>query len=134
MMGVEITSVQVQWVAARPEEPRSARFAIILLGFETGAIGTLEWSGDSGYGYEVEVEIVGETGTARTVSNTSPILRQSGSAAQAITPNWPERFADSLCRRNGSLDRLGFVGNADGTIGMGWLYVACRGRRLYSFN
>ena len=93
MMGVEITSVQVQWVAARPEAPQSARFAIILLGFETGAIGTLEWSGDSGYGYEVEVEIVGETGTARTVSNTSPILRQSGSAAQAITPNWPERFA-----------------------------------------
>ena len=95
MMGEEISRVYVQWVAAQPEQPSSSRYVIIQVAFTSGAIGTLEWSGDSGYGYEVEVEIVGETGTAQTASNTSTILRQSGTMSRSITPNWPERFSDA---------------------------------------
>ena len=95
MMGIEISSVHVQWVPAQPDKSRSARYAIILLTFDNGAIGTLEWSGDSGYGYEVEVEITGEKGTAQTTGNHSPLLRQAGTRSQAITPDWPDRFIDA---------------------------------------
>ena len=93
IMDAEVDSVFVRWVPVRPDEPRGARFATVLMTFEGGAIGSMDWSGDSNYGYEVAMEITGETGTAGTVSHTSPVLRQGSTIAQAVTPNWPERFA-----------------------------------------
>lgn len=95
MMGAEITEVYARWVPSDPEQARSARYAIVHVAFDSGAIGTLEWSGDSGYGYEVEVEITGERGTAGTTGVHSPMLRQGGARSQAITPDWPERFYDA---------------------------------------
>ena len=95
LMSAEVSRVFVQWVPSDRDQPMSARYAIVNLAFENGAIGTLEWSGDSGYGYEVQVEITGETGTARTVSHSSPILRQSGTISQAVTPDWSSRFAQA---------------------------------------
>ena len=95
LMGAEIDEVYVNWITSAADEPRSARFALVQLSFVGGAIGTMEWSGDSGYGYEVTVEIVGERGTAQTVSHTSPVLRRGSTIAQAITPNWPQRFAQA---------------------------------------
>ncbi len=95
IMDAEVESVFARWVPAQPDEPRSARFASVLMTFEGGAIGSMDWSGNSNYGYEVTMEITGETGTAGTVSHTSPILRQGSRISQAVTPNWPERFADA---------------------------------------
>lgn len=95
MLGEEIAEVFTRWLPADAAQARSARYAIIHLRFESGAIGTLEWSGASGYGYEVEVEIVGEHGTAQTTGNHSPWLRQGGARAQAISPDWPQRFFEA---------------------------------------
>ncbi|MCY3779560.1 MAG: Gfo/Idh/MocA family oxidoreductase [Chloroflexi bacterium] len=95
LMGEEIERVFTQWVRAEPEEPRSARFATVQLQFASGAIGSMEWNGDSGYGYEVMVEVVGERGTARSVSHSSPVLRRGSTIAQEVTPNWPERFGQA---------------------------------------
>lgn len=95
IMGEEISSAYVQWVPADPANPRSARLADIQVVFDSGAIGSLEYNGDSGYGYEVTVEVTGETGSAGTASHPSPSLRQSGRLSRAITPNWPERFAQA---------------------------------------
>lgn len=95
MMGAEIAEVFLRWVPSDPGNRRSARYAIIHIAFDSGAIGTLEWSGDSGYGYEVEVEITGERGTAGTTGVHSPIVRQGGRRSQAITPDWPDRFFDA---------------------------------------
>ncbi len=95
LMAAEIEQVYAQWAPALADQPRSARFASIGLRFASGAIGTLEWSGDSGYGYEVMVEIVGERGTAESISHSSPVLRRGATIAQAVTPNWPERFAQA---------------------------------------
>ncbi|MDE2774805.1 MAG: Gfo/Idh/MocA family oxidoreductase [Chloroflexota bacterium] len=92
IMGDEIRSAYVQWAPADPARPRSARLADIQVIFESGAIGSLEYNGDSGYGYEVTVEVTGETGRLTTASHPSPALRQSGTLSRAITPNWPERF------------------------------------------
>ncbi len=95
MMGEEIAEVFTRWVPSDPGHSRSARYAIIHVAFNNGAIGTLEWSGDSGYGYEVEVEITGEKGAARTTGVHSPLLRQAGARSQAISPDWPQRFYDA---------------------------------------
>ncbi len=95
MMGAEIAEVYTRWVPAEAGDARSARYAIIHVTFANGAIGTLEWSGDSGYGYEVEVEITGEAGSAQTTGNHSPLLRQAGARSQAISPDWPQRFYDA---------------------------------------
>ena len=95
LMDSEISQVFVQWTPSQPAQPRSARYAIVQLAFADGAIGSLEWNGDSGYGYEIVVEITGETGTARTVSHSSPVLRQGGRVSQGVTPDWPQRFAQA---------------------------------------
>lgn len=95
LMGSEISRVFVQWLQSEPDQPRSARFAIVHLTFADGVIGTLEWNGDSGYGYEIVAEITGETGTAQTISHTSPVLRQGRAVSQSVTPDWPQRFAQA---------------------------------------
>ncbi len=95
LMGAEIDKVYAQWAPSVADEPRSARFALVQLSFVGGAIGSMEWSGDSGYGYEVTVEIVGERGTAQTVSHSSPILRRGTTVAQEVAPNWPQRFSQA---------------------------------------
>lgn len=95
LMKSEISQVYAQWAPSEPDQPRSARFAIVQLAFADGAIGTLEWNGDSGYGYEIVVEITGETGKARTICHSSPVLRQGSTVAQSVTPDWPQRFAQA---------------------------------------
>lgn len=95
LMPSEVERAYVQWVPSNSAQPRSARLADIQLAFADGAIGSLEYNGDSGYGYEVTVEVTGETGVITTADHPSPALRQSGSLSSAITPNWPERFAQA---------------------------------------
>ena len=95
IMGEEISSAYVQWVPVDPAQPQGARLADIQLIFESGAIGSLEYNGDSGYGYEVTVEVTGESGRLITANHPSPSLRQAGALSRAITPNWPERFAQA---------------------------------------
>lgn len=95
IMGEEISSVFVQWVPANAAQRRSARLADMQLIFESGALGSLEYNGDSGYGYEVTVEVTGESGRLRTASHPSPSLRHAGTLSRAITPNWPQRFAQA---------------------------------------
>lgn len=92
MMGAEISGAHVSWIPADPQQPRTCRLADVNLKFENGAIGTLEYNGDSGYGYEVLVEITGETGVASTAPYAGPIVRNSDGASQTIAPNWPQRF------------------------------------------
>ena len=95
VMSQEILSAYVQWVPADRARRRSARLADIQLIFADGALGSLEYNGDSGYGYEVTVEVTGETGAITTARHPSPALRRAGSVSRAITPNWPERFAQA---------------------------------------
>lgn len=95
LMRAEVQSAFVQWLPDRADLPRSARFALAHLTLDNGGLATLEWSGDSGYGYEVGVEIVGERGTAQTHSHSSPTIRRAGELSQAVTPDWQDRFAEA---------------------------------------
>ena len=95
LMRAETSSAYVQWLPDRADDPRSARFAIVQLSLDNGALATLEWSGASGYGYEVAVEIAGERATATTHSHRSPILRGGSGIGQSITADWQDRFAEA---------------------------------------
>jgi myo-inositol 2-dehydrogenase/D-chiro-inositol 1-dehydrogenase len=57
----------------------------VTLQMATGQIATIECNADSGYGYEVEVDVRCERGTVSTVNEPGPHL----------TPGWLERFADA---------------------------------------
>lgn len=95
IMGEEISSVYTQWLPFDRARAQSARLADLQLVFKSGALGSLEYNGDSGYGYEVTVEVTGESGRLSTASHPSPSLRQAGALSRAITPNWPQRFAQA---------------------------------------
>ena len=95
LMQAEVASAFMQWLPDRADDPRSARFALAHLKLDDGRLATLEWSGDSGYGYEVAVEINAELGGAMTHSHSSPSLRGGGVISQAVTPDWQQRFADA---------------------------------------
>ena len=113
IMGDEIASVYVQWVSAEAvsaeavsaeavsakavpahrEQPGTCRYVIAQLAFRNGTLGTIEFNDDSDYGYEVQVEITGETGSACTALGSSPTLRRSGTLSQTIDRHWADRFA-----------------------------------------
>ena len=94
LMPAEIDQVHTQWIRAEGEG-EVARLARVHLRFADGAIGTLEWNGASGYGYEVGVEIVCERGAVQSTSHTAPVLRRGSTIAKAVTPDWPQRFAQA---------------------------------------
>ena len=83
IMPSEVESAYVQWVPADRNRPRSARLADIQLVFADGAIGSLEYNGDSGYGYEVTVEVTSETGTSSPQPTTRARLCANQAPAQA---------------------------------------------------
>ncbi|MHA1565286.1 MAG: Gfo/Idh/MocA family protein, partial [Alphaproteobacteria bacterium] len=98
LMGDDIVRVMAQSVPFGPDKPESCRLLHLQLWFKNGAMGSILVNADSGYGYEVAVEITGETGMARTQSLGSPVVRgggqagHAGQAGQAVEPDWLVRF------------------------------------------
>jgi len=95
LMGQEIATVYASHVRSVAERPETCRLLLVHLAFADGAVGTVEVNSDSGYGYEVTVEIAGEEGVARTAGLSSPALRKAGNLAHAVAPDWLVRFADA---------------------------------------
>ena len=91
-MGDDVASVYTSHIVDVPEQPESARLVLLQLTFRRGGLASIEVNLDSNYGYEVVVEVAGETGTLRTPSLESPILRKGGGATRAVEPDWLERF------------------------------------------
>jgi myo-inositol 2-dehydrogenase/D-chiro-inositol 1-dehydrogenase len=92
LLGDEVASVYVQQVVADQKRPESCRLLLIQMALRNGSLALIEMNTDSGYGYEVEVEIVGEFGTVQTASLHNPIVRQAGVQSRAIESDWLERF------------------------------------------
>jgi myo-inositol 2-dehydrogenase/D-chiro-inositol 1-dehydrogenase len=92
LLGDEVAGVYVQRVAAGEDKPESCRLLLIQLTMRNGSLTLIEANSDSGYGYEVDVEIVGQLGSARTASLRSPIVRRAGVQARSIEADWLERF------------------------------------------
>lgn len=92
LMGDDVETVTARHVPASEDRPDSCRFLLIQLTFESGALGTIEVNADSGYGYEVVVEITGENGLMRSADHPAATRWRAGSKTIDIPPDWLIRF------------------------------------------
>ena len=92
LMADDVAVAYADHVGVDPDKPELTRLVLLQLKFRGGGLGTIEVDVDDNYGYEVVVEVSGERGTLRTPSVTSPILRQQGTASQAVVADWLARF------------------------------------------
>jgi myo-inositol 2-dehydrogenase/D-chiro-inositol 1-dehydrogenase len=65
IMEREVESVFVQYTLAKPEQPESCRMVSVQMKLQDNALAVLEVNADSGYGYEVDIEITGFPGPHR---------------------------------------------------------------------
>ena len=92
MMGDDIKRVYTTYIPGIPSRPETARFVMIQLRFQSGGLGVIECNSESGYGYEVDVKITGETGSVQTNSLKSPIVHRQNTRGQWVEENWLQRF------------------------------------------
>ena len=94
MMGEEVTQVFAQ-VLPWPEQQDSARFAVVQLCFQSGALGILAYNDSAEYGYQVDVEVTCETGIVASHTMTGPSVTQRGQTSREVTADWGARFRDA---------------------------------------
>ncbi len=99
LMGQEITHVHAQAVAGEPhpEGAGGCRLLLAQLTMADGAIGIVEMNVDSGYGYDVKVEVTGSQGSIVSAETAAPTVRQQGTVGQGIAgiEGWLDRFAET---------------------------------------
>jgi predicted dehydrogenase len=98
-MGQEITHMHAQSVAGEPH-PEGAGGCHLLLAQLTmadGVIGIVEMNVDSGYGYDVKVEVTGSRGSIVSAETADPTVWQAGTVGQGIAgiDGWLDRFAET---------------------------------------
>ncbi|MFB9661430.1 Gfo/Idh/MocA family protein [Glycomyces mayteni] len=97
LLGEEFASVQV--VVPRSTSKRFPHLVdpqILLLETESGARVDVEVFVNCQYGYDIQCEIVGETGTVRLPDPAAPLVRSAARASTAVVQDFPSRFADAF--------------------------------------
>ncbi|GAA2262209.1 Gfo/Idh/MocA family oxidoreductase [Glycomyces scopariae] len=97
LLGEEFATVQV--VVPRSTAKRYPHLVdpqILLLETESGARVDVEVFVNCQYGYDIQCEIVGETGTVRLPDPAAPLVRSGGRAAYPLVQDFPSRFADAF--------------------------------------
>jgi myo-inositol 2-dehydrogenase / D-chiro-inositol 1-dehydrogenase len=92
LMDDEIVRVYTSAVPAAADCPDTARFVFVQLHFAGGTLGLVDCNVDSGYGYEVDVQMTGERGIAETNSLRSAGVRQSNNCGRWVEDDWLQRF------------------------------------------
>jgi myo-inositol 2-dehydrogenase/D-chiro-inositol 1-dehydrogenase len=98
LLNKEIAQVYTQWVRGDAARPETCRLLLGHLVFKDGTLGVIEMNSDTGYGYQVDVEITGTTGSARTSPASAPVVKQSRKQFQPIDPDWLVRFDEAYKR------------------------------------
>jgi myo-inositol 2-dehydrogenase/D-chiro-inositol 1-dehydrogenase len=88
----EVTQVFVQRVAANDAQPETCRFLLVQMTLTDGSLGVIEVNADSGYGYQVDVELTGSQGSVRTSPALTPVVRQARRQFRTIPEDWLVRF------------------------------------------
>ena len=92
MMGDEIERVYTSYAPFAPNLPDTGKMVLVQLKYRNGAVGQIECNADSGYGYEVDVKMTGETGSVHTNSLQSAIVSRSNQRGQWVEEDWLQRF------------------------------------------
>lgn len=92
MMGDEVVRVHTSYVPYSAERPETARLVLIQLHFRHGAVGHIECNVEAGYGYEVDVKLTCERGSAETNSLQSAVVRSNQQRGQWVEEDWLQRF------------------------------------------
>jgi myo-inositol 2-dehydrogenase/D-chiro-inositol 1-dehydrogenase len=89
----EIEEVYVRGMNTAPKLGEDV-WDVQLIQFSTtgGRMGSIETNVVSGYGYEVGVEVVGESGVVRSAPPSGAVVRRDFAASQRIEDGWLDRF------------------------------------------
>jgi myo-inositol 2-dehydrogenase/D-chiro-inositol 1-dehydrogenase len=89
----EIEEVYVRGMNTAPKLGEDV-WDVQLIQFYTtgGRMGSIETNVVSGYGYEVGVEVVGESGVVRSAPPSGAVVRRDFAASQRIEDGWLDRF------------------------------------------
>jgi myo-inositol 2-dehydrogenase/D-chiro-inositol 1-dehydrogenase len=89
----EIEEVYVRGTNTAPKLGEDV-WDVQLIQFSTagGRMGSIETNVVAGYGYEVGVEIVGESGVVRSAPPAGAVVRRDRAASQRIEDDWLDRF------------------------------------------
>ena len=92
-LGQEIVTVHAKGTNTDPTLGANACDLITIhLSLSGGCLGMIETYVNAKYGYEVGVEIVGETGTIQTEPSVGSVLRSQRSVCQSVHADWLQRF------------------------------------------
>jgi myo-inositol 2-dehydrogenase/D-chiro-inositol 1-dehydrogenase len=94
----EFTQVYTQWVRDAVDRPETCRLFLGQMAFKDGTLGVIEMNTATGYGYQVDVEITGVAGSARTSPASAPVVKQRRKQFQPIDPDWLVRFDEAYKR------------------------------------
>ncbi len=96
VLGREIQGVRVHGTSSpAAAEDGVLDLQIIELELGGGCLATIEVFVNAGYGYEVDLEVVGDAGTLSIAPANAPVLRKQGSVAQPVEDDWLERFPEA---------------------------------------
>lgn len=93
-----------EYVSGQVVLPRQSRISakeglqdpqIMMLRTEKGICIDVEISQSSGYGYDIQCEVVGDLGTARLPDPPAVITKTDCSRTTAISPDWQNRFVEA---------------------------------------
>lgn len=98
MMGDEVVRVYTSHVPYSADRPDTARLLLIQLHYRNGGVGQIECNMEAGYGYEVDVKITGEIGSAETNSLQSAVVRHKNQRGQWVEQDWLQRFETAYIR------------------------------------
>ena len=93
MLGQEVAEIYVRGTTIDPQRTDQLDLQLVTMAMSGGALASVEVSQDSGFGYEVGVEITGSNGVVSTPPQDTPVVRHDGEMRQRVEPDWLDRFA-----------------------------------------
>ena len=96
MLGQEIEEVYVDGTnTGAAADDKVWDLQVIQLRLEGGRVANIEVYVNAGYGYEVDLEVVGDEGTIHIAPANAPVLRKKRHAGRTIEDDWLERFPEA---------------------------------------
>ncbi len=95
LLGSPLTAITITAPTAGKQPGDLLDTQVAVLETAGGALATVEVSVNARYGYDVQVELVGDTGTARLTSPYGIERRRDGMDGAEVTADWVGRFLDA---------------------------------------